>query len=61
MTPATFLDFIADIRGLRGRQGRERIAEIVDKIHLERVLHQRIETLSKGFQAAGRSGAGHCA
>ena len=50
MTPATFLDFIADIRGLRGRQGRERIAEIVDKIHLERVLHQRIETLSKGFK-----------
>lgn len=50
MTPATFLDFIADVRGLPGATRHARIAEVVEKIHLEKVLHQRIETLSKGFK-----------
>ena len=50
MTPASFLEFIAAIRGIpRGQRGA-RIAEVVGKIHLEKVLHQRIETLSKGFK-----------
>lgn len=50
MTPAGFLDFIADIRGLPASTRSARIAEVVAKIHLEKVLHQRIETLSKGFK-----------
>jgi len=50
MTPATFLDFIADIRGLPAARRRERIHEVIGKIHLEKVMHQRIETLSKGFK-----------
>jgi ABC-2 type transport system ATP-binding protein len=50
MTPATFLDFIADIRGLGGEQRRRRLDEAVQRLHLDRVLHQRIETLSKGFK-----------
>ena len=50
MTPATFLDFIADIRGLPAARRRERIREVIGKIHLEKVMHQRIETLSKGFK-----------
>ena len=50
MTPASFLDFIAAIRGIPAAQRRARIAEVVGKIHLETVLNQRIETLSKGFK-----------
>lgn len=50
MTPASFLDFVADIYGLKGAQKRRRIEEVVAKIHLEGVLHQTIETLSKGFK-----------
>ena len=50
MTPATFLDFIADIRSMPAARRRERIAEVIGKIHLEKVMHQRIETLSKGFK-----------
>ncbi len=50
MTAASFLDFIADIRGIAPADRGERIAEVVAKIHLEKVLHQRIETLSKGFK-----------
>ena len=50
MTPASFLDFIAAIRGIPSAQRRARIAAVVGKIHLEKVLNQRIETLSKGFK-----------
>ncbi|MEO0972787.1 MAG: ATP-binding cassette domain-containing protein [Pseudomonadota bacterium] len=50
MTPASFLEFIADVRGLSGDTRRQRMAETVARLHLDRVLHQRIETLSKGFK-----------
>ncbi|MGR8918559.1 MAG: ABC transporter ATP-binding protein [Gammaproteobacteria bacterium] len=50
MTPASFLDFIADVRGIGVAERAGRIEEVVGKIHLENVLHQRIETLSKGFK-----------
>jgi ABC-2 type transport system ATP-binding protein len=50
MTPATFLAFIAEIRAIPSARRHARIAEVVEKIHLEKVLHQRIETLSKGFK-----------
>jgi len=50
MTPQTFLEFIADIRGIASGQRQARIDEVVRKVHLEGVLHQRIETLSKGYK-----------
>jgi ABC-2 type transport system ATP-binding protein len=50
MTPAAFLAFIADIRGLSGATKASRLAEVIGLVHLEGVLHQRIETLSKGFK-----------
>jgi ABC-2 type transport system ATP-binding protein len=50
MTPETFLGFIADIRGLRGAAKRSRIDEVVAKVHLEGVMRQTIDTLSKGFK-----------
>lgn len=50
MTPSTFLDFIAAIRGFSGAEKADRIALAVRRTHLDSVLHQRAETLSKGFK-----------
>ncbi|MBL8698365.1 MAG: ABC transporter ATP-binding protein [Alphaproteobacteria bacterium] len=50
MTPASFLGFIADIRGIRGEQRGKRIDFVVERTQIRHVLHQPIETLSKGFK-----------
>jgi ABC-2 type transport system ATP-binding protein len=50
MTPRDFLDFIADIRGLTGQRKRERLDDVIGRLHLERVLNRPIENLSKGFK-----------
>ncbi|HVC56004.1 MAG TPA: ABC transporter ATP-binding protein [Stellaceae bacterium] len=50
MNAAEFLGFIAHIRGFRGREARRRIAAIAELIHIADVLHQPIETLSKGYR-----------
>lgn len=50
MTPAAFLRFIADIRGLSGATRSKRIAEVVERLQLGGVIEQPIETLSKGFK-----------
>jgi ABC-2 type transport system ATP-binding protein len=50
MSAAEFLDFIAHIRGFRGAEARKRIGHITELIHIADVLHQPIETLSKGYR-----------
>ena len=45
-----FLEFIAEVRGYRGAQKRERVARVVEQLELESVREQSIETLSKGFK-----------
>jgi len=50
MTPFAFLNFIAEIRGLSGPARAERVAEVVRRVHLEGVMRQPIETLSKGYK-----------
>ncbi len=50
MTPASFLNFIADIRELSGDERSSRLDEVISRLHLEPVLNQSIETLSKGFK-----------
>ena len=50
MTPRSFLDFIASIRGLTGAYRRQRLDEIIDQLQLQGVLDQSIDTLSKGFK-----------
>lgn len=50
MTPEGYLRFIAQIRGLTGKARRERIGEVVALVHLEGVMRQPIETLSKGYK-----------
>ena len=49
MSVAGFLDFSASIRGLSGRARSEAIARAVKLCHLEKVMHQSIDTLSKGY------------
>lgn len=50
MTPRSFLEFIADIRGLSGEKRKQRLDEVIGRLHLEPVLSQSIDTLSKGFK-----------
>ena len=50
MTAAGFLNFVAGVRGLRGADGAARIADVVQKTQIASVMHQTIETLSKGFK-----------
>ena len=50
MTVIRFLEFIAEIRGLEGEEKQQRIDKVVAQIHLDSVLDQTIDTLSKGFK-----------
>jgi len=50
MTPESFLHFMAEIRGYRGAEKSRRVEEMIDKVNLESVVYQPIETLSKGFK-----------
>ena len=50
MTVAEFLDFVADIRGLRGSLRQQRRAVVIERLALEPVIDQIIDTLSKGFR-----------
>ena len=50
MTPLSFLAFIADVRGLTGQRRSERLEQVIHQVSLQPVLHQPIETLSKGFK-----------
>lgn len=50
MTPIAFLNFVGEIRGLGGGTLRQRIDQVIGQLHLERVVEQPIEQLSKGFK-----------
>ena len=50
MTPAQFLSFVADVRGLAGKDRQARLDEVIELLHLGPVLNQATETLSKGFK-----------
>ncbi|MBX3405876.1 MAG: ATP-binding cassette domain-containing protein [Phycisphaeraceae bacterium] len=50
MTPASFLGFVGAVRGLRGAALQRRIDELVSTVHLEGVMRQPIDTLSKGYK-----------
>ncbi|RMF14885.1 MAG: ATP-binding cassette domain-containing protein, partial [Alphaproteobacteria bacterium] len=50
MTVAGFLEFIADVRELESARRTSALAEAIAAVRIEAVLHQRIETLSKGYR-----------
>ena len=50
MTPRSLLEFVAKVRGISGDRLESRMTEVLAALHLEPVLDQNIETLSKGFK-----------
>ena len=50
MTPNGLLNFVCDVRKLSREQRQRGLEHAVESLHLERVLHQPIETLSKGYK-----------
>jgi ABC-2 type transport system ATP-binding protein len=50
MAVREFLGFIADVRSLSGDQRDKRLDDVIARLHLERVMEQPIDTLSKGFK-----------
>ncbi len=50
MTVEGFLAFCGELRGLRGDALRRAVARAVELCFLEAVLHQTIDTLSKGYK-----------
>lgn len=50
MTVEDFLKFIAEMRGLTGRRGREAVERVIERARLASVARQTIETLSKGYR-----------
>jgi len=47
---AEFLNFAARVRGLTGITGARRMDEMIERLQLQPVLAQTIETLSKGYR-----------
>jgi ABC-2 type transport system ATP-binding protein len=50
MTVYGFLAFAAELRGMRGDAKKKAVHRVVETCFLEAVLHQSVETLSKGFR-----------
>ena len=50
MTVHGFLSFAAELRGLTGDDRKKAIHRVVELCHLDRVLYQTIDTLSKGYK-----------
>ncbi len=50
MTPRSFLEFIAEARRIPAAKRRQRLDEVFALLHIERVLEQSIDTLSKGYR-----------
>jgi ABC-2 type transport system ATP-binding protein len=50
MTVHGFLNFIAELRGLKGDARKKAVQHTVELCSLKNVLHQTIDTLSKGYK-----------
>jgi ABC-2 type transport system ATP-binding protein len=50
MTVHGFLNFCAEVRGLSGDARKRAVAKVVEMCFLESVIHQSVETLSKGYR-----------
>jgi ABC-2 type transport system ATP-binding protein len=50
MTVRAFLNFMAELRGLEGGARKKAVNHVVELCFLENVLHQSIDTLSKGYK-----------
>lgn len=49
MTVGAFLDFVCDVRQIKGKERKRALDRVVPMCAIESVYHQTIETLSKGY------------
>ena len=50
MSCLLFLNFVAEIRGYRGAQIKDKVNLAIERLELQSVINKPIETLSKGFK-----------
>jgi len=50
MSCLLFLNFVAEIRGYRGAQVKDKVNLAIERLELQSVINKPIETLSKGFK-----------
>lgn len=50
MTPMALLNFVCDVRELSAAEKRRGIEYAIEKLHIDNVMYQPIETLSKGYK-----------
>jgi len=50
MSVVGFLNFIAELRGLRGDEKKKAVSRVIEMCFLESVVNQSIDTLSKGYR-----------
>ncbi len=50
MTPIALLNFVCKVRRLSAADSKRGIEYAIEKLHIDNVLHQPIETLSKGYK-----------
>jgi len=50
MTVKGFLEFVAELRGLKGSKRKQAVNRVVELCFLDSVLRQSIDTLSKGYK-----------
>ncbi|NQT85640.1 ATP-binding cassette domain-containing protein [bacterium] len=50
MTPVSFLKFVCDARGIRGRARRRALDKVAASCAIADIMHQPIGTLSKGYR-----------
>lgn len=50
MTVWGFLNFAAELRGLRGEAKRKAVMRVIEICFLDSVVHQSVDTLSKGYR-----------
>jgi ABC-2 type transport system ATP-binding protein len=50
MTVVGFLNFAAELRGISGDARKRAVDRVIDMCFLESVVHQSVETLSKGYR-----------
>ena len=50
MSGLAFLNFVAEIRGYKGAEIKQRVDVAIERLELQSVINKPIETLSKGFK-----------
>ena len=49
-SPAEYLHFVGEAKGLRGEELRRQIADVIEQTKISEVSHRRISALSKGYR-----------